>query len=143
MQNKGIEFLENIVAYCEEIISFMKKINYDRETFLSNRMEQFGVSFCIEQIGDLVNNLSKEGYEQKYPELPWREIYGMRNRIAHGYFAVDLRIVFDTSVNDIPDLLQMCTEILEKETGLIYKIKDAEQQIGSVQNNAPVKENER
>ena len=143
MQNRGIEYFESITEYCQDVMSYMDKINYDKDVFFENKMAQYGICFCIAQIGDLVNKLSDEGYEKKYPELAWREIYGMRNRIAHDYGAIDLQLVYDTGVKDIPVLLEQCKEILEKETGLIYRIKNAEQRAGTVQPGAPAKEHER
>lgn len=140
MQNRGIEHLKSIIEYCQDVMNFMKKINYDKNVFFESKMEQYGISFCIEQIGELVNKLSEEGYEKKYPELPWRKIYGMRNHIAHGYGAIDLQLVYDTGVKDVPVLLEQCKEIHEKETGLIYRIQNAEQRAGTVQNNAPAKD---
>jgi uncharacterized protein with HEPN domain len=44
-------------------------------------------------------------FVEEHSDLPWRDLRGMRNRVAHGYFAVDLSIVWDTAKQAIPDLL--------------------------------------
>ena len=54
------------------------------------------------------------GYADKYPEIPWNEIAGLRNPIAHGYDAIDLEMVYDISVTDVPDLLEKCKNILQE-----------------------------
>ena len=42
---------------------------------------------------------------QGNPSIPWREIVGMRNRLVHAYFEIDLRLVWDTVLNDLPALI--------------------------------------
>ena len=48
-----------------------------------------------------------EEYKQKRRMIPWNAMYGMRNRIVHDYGNVDLKVVYETLKNDIPDLLEM------------------------------------
>lgn len=116
MQNRTISYLKSAIKYCCDIIDIQS--NYaSYGDFLSNRSYQYSVSFCIEQIGELTKKLRDEGYSEKYPDLPWKEISGLRNRIAHGYDAIDIEMVYDISVNDIPPLLVSFKDILFKETG--------------------------
>lgn len=56
--------------------------------------------------------LRDSGFADKYPEIPWNEIAGLRNRIAHGYDAIDHEMVYDISTNDVPELLHNCKRIL-------------------------------
>jgi len=48
-----------------------------------------------------------------YPSIPWENVKGMRNRIAHGYFEIDIDVLSDTLKNDIPPLLEVIKQIKE------------------------------
>ena len=59
----------------------------------------------IEIIGEAANNLP-DSYQKEHPEIEWRKIVGMRNILAHEYFGVDLKIVWDTATKKLPELKQ-------------------------------------
>lgn len=76
----------------------------------------------IESIGEGVKKIDKKLPEfllKKAPEIPWRNIAGLRDHIAHGYFNLDADIIFDVAINEIPTL----KETLEK----LILIADAQQ----------------
>jgi len=58
----------------------------------------------LEVIGEAANNTSEE-FRSKHPKIPWRNMVGIRNRLIHGYFDVDLGIVWDTVIRDLPSVL--------------------------------------
>lgn len=66
-------------------------------------------AICLEiiQIGEKVNQLPLEFYDA-YPEIPWHELYGMRNRIVHGYENVNKVIIWSTLMQDIPAIKNTC-----------------------------------
>ena len=62
----------------------------------------------ITAIGEGINRINRivpDFLASNFPDIPWRDIVGMRNHIAHGYFELDADIVFEAVKNDIPDLI--------------------------------------
>jgi uncharacterized protein with HEPN domain len=74
-------------------------------------MRLFGSSKSLEVIGEAVKKLS-ENTKQRRPEIPWRRIAGMRNRLTHDYFGVDLALVWVAVEKDIPKLEATVTQLL-------------------------------
>lgn len=77
---------------------------------------------CIVQIGELAGRLSDD-VKDAYPEVPWKEIKGMRNFFAHEYDRMDTEDVWYTIQNDIPVLKQNCTRILKDMNPKIGKTR--------------------
>jgi len=59
---------------------------------------------CVEIIGEAAANVG-EATRAKYPELPWSDMIGMRNRLVHVYFDIDLELLWTTVVEDLPVLI--------------------------------------
>jgi len=55
----------------------------------------------FEIIGEAAKNIP-EGVKEQYPDVPWQEMYSLRNRISHGYFGIDYEIIWDIIVNHLP-----------------------------------------
>ena len=60
--------------------------------------------FNLMQIGEHAKMSLSEEFKQELKTIPWKQLYGMRNRIVHGYSGVNMRIVWDTIVEDLPAL---------------------------------------
>jgi uncharacterized protein with HEPN domain len=87
-----------------------------REEFFADTLKQDAVIRKIEIIGEAANNLLEvdPGIAASYPSIPFAQIYGMRNRVAHGYFAVSLAMVWDSVEVDVPELRQKIASALEE-----------------------------
>jgi len=87
-----------------------------REQFYANSLVQDAVVRNIEILGEAANNLLDAGpnIAAKYPSIPFAQIYGMRNRVSHGYFAVSLAMVWDSVEEDIPELRQKIASVLDE-----------------------------
>ncbi len=96
-----------------EAIGFVEgRCRQDLET---ERMLSLALVRLIEIIGEAANNISLEKQNQ-YSEIPWRKMVGMRNRLSHAYFEVDLDIVWQVVIQDLPKILpQIETAISELE----------------------------
>lgn len=77
---------------------------------------QFAVVRAIEIIGEAANRVSRETCGA-HPEIPWREMIAMRNRMIHDYDEVDLDIVWDTVHNDLPPLVERVETLLPHDSG--------------------------
>ena len=68
----------------------------------------------IEIIGEAVKNLP-ESFKKKYPEVPWKEIAGTRDKLIHEYFGVDLKLTYKIAKENIPELKKNILKILKEE----------------------------
>jgi len=75
------------------------------------RMLELALVRLIEIIGEAAAKVS-EGTQAKYPNIPWREIIDMRNRLVHGYDSVDLNILWDTIEIDLPPVIAELKKIV-------------------------------
>ena len=67
----------------------------------------------LEIIGEAANNISDK-FKARFPDVPWRDIIDMRNRLIHGYFGVDLNIVWQVITKDISHLHKQIKDILKE-----------------------------
>lgn len=107
------DYLEHIVEAIRRIAEYTEDI--DEVGFLSNRLVQDAVIRNIEIIGEAARNIERTAsdFVTRHDEVPWTALYAMRNRVAHGYFSVDLEIVWKTIKLDLPDLYQMIEPLLD------------------------------
>lgn len=68
---------------------------------------------ALEIIGEAATQVSKE-LRENVPSIPWQILTGMRNRLVHAYFSINLNIVWSTSVEDIPQLIEALNSILNE-----------------------------
>jgi len=68
---------------------------------------------ALEIIGEATKNLPNS-LKVEHPEVPWRDMAGFRDKVVHGYFGVDLEVVWDTAIDDAPSLKPLIAKILDK-----------------------------
>ncbi|MFQ6002196.1 MAG: DUF86 domain-containing protein [Candidatus Zixiibacteriota bacterium] len=101
-----LQHIYEATAYVENFIGAMGK-----DEFLKNILVQSAVIRQLEIIGEAVKNLSAV-LKRKYKEIPWSDIAGLRDKLIHGYFGVDLKLVWKISTKDIPELKKQISKIL-------------------------------
>jgi uncharacterized protein with HEPN domain len=102
-------FLLDILEASRRIRSYLAGMTY--EDFCSDLKTQDSVIRNIEIIGEAVKNLSAE-LRAEYPQISWKEMAGMRDRLIHEYFGVNIDIVWGVATDDIPLLMQEIDNIL-------------------------------
>ena len=80
------------------------------EEFLADGKSQRAFARSIEIIGEAVKNLSKE-LTSRYPNIAWKNIAGMRDKLIHGYFSVNYKLVWDVAKNVAPDFKEQLRRI--------------------------------
>lgn len=105
--------LQKIIKYCDDIETVMNEFNYSFELFISKITFQYTCSHCIVQIGELTTRLTEE-FKNQHAEIQWKLIKAMRNIHAHDYESVKLDKVWNTLINDIPELKEKLTKILDE-----------------------------
>lgn len=96
--------IKHIIDAAEEALKFIKGVS--KENFLKNRLLQLSLTKELEIIGEAADKVSDE-YREKFSDIPWSQIIGMRNRLIHGYFDVDANIVWKTVTEDLPNILRL------------------------------------
>lgn len=106
------DYLLHMLEAADRILEYTSGVS--EEQFLANQMLQDAVVRNIEIIGEAANNLLEAGPEfaTKYPSIPFAQIYGMRNRVTHGYFAVSTAMVWDSVQEDVPELRKQIVKVL-------------------------------
>ena len=81
-----------------------------RSDLNNDRMMELSLVRLVEIIGEAAARVGTNSRE-KYPSIPWLQIVGMRNRLIHGYDAVDLDVLWDTITDDLPPLIDELKKI--------------------------------
>lgn len=99
-------YLAHITQAIERIAAYLDGVS--RDAFVTDTLLQDAVIRNLEIVGEASRNILRHypDFAGQHPELPLQSAYEMRNILAHGYFEVDLGIVWDTTRRDRPGLLQ-------------------------------------
>ncbi len=102
MQRDDTVCVRHILDAAEKATTFARA--HTREDLDTNEMLAFSLIHLLEIIGEAANGVS-EGFREKHPDIPWRQMVELRNRLIHGYFDINLDIVWDTVAKDLPPLV--------------------------------------
>ena len=104
------DYIQDILDSIDAIEEFIKEMKF--EDFVRDRKTIFAVTRAIEIIGEATKHIPKT-VVNKYPEIPWKDMAGMRDKVVHEYFGVDLKVVWKTVNEHIPGLKPLIQKVLE------------------------------
>ena len=110
------DYLEHIQQAIGRIQRYLSDI--DRAAFLTNEEKQDAVIRNLEILGEAAGNIQRHfpDFAMQYPCFPLKAVYGTRNALAHGYFKVDLEVVWKTVERDLP-LLEIQVDVVLQALG--------------------------
>lgn len=111
------DYLDHMQQAAADACGFIEGLT--REDFLEDKRTQQAVIMSLIIIGEAATKVM-DGYiefAQTHEQVPWRNMRGMRNRIAHGYFDVNLDVVWDTVQTALPELLQQLLAVRQDADG--------------------------
>lgn len=86
-----------------------EKERHTLEEVQSDKVLFYGLSKMVEIIGEASYMITKE-FKTEHPQLPWRQIEGMRHILVHGYFTISAEVIWDVIMNDIPALIPILND---------------------------------
>ena len=110
IRERILQTFESIEKTIQQLVEWNKNVTSAEDYYSTQTGMQLLAANCtlITAIGEGVNRIKRIApnfLESNFPEVPWRDIIGMRNHICHGYFELDADLVFEAVHNDVPSLL--------------------------------------
>lgn len=106
--------LLDVVRAARLIVQFAEETEAD--AFRTNLLVQSAILHQFLILGEATKRLS-DAFKTQHPDLPWRQMAGMRDRLIHGYDIVNLGLVWETATRDVPDLLARLEPLLPPPPG--------------------------
>lgn len=103
-------YVEDIIEHMTYAEDFIKNLTF--EEFAKDKKTILSVTKCIEVVGEATKHIP-DSIRDKYPEIPWRDLAGIRDRLVHGYFKVNLEIVWMTATQEFPELRPKMERVLD------------------------------
>lgn len=110
---RDASILRHMLKYCREIDEALAYFGDDEALFMESAVFRNAVSMPIQQIGELAKHLS-DAFIDAHPQIPWRQIKGMRDWFAHQYIKMDNAVVWNVAKVDMPPLKAFLLDRLEE-----------------------------
>ncbi len=104
---------ERLLDIIDESSLVLKYVPASREEFDTDEVVQAALTRWIQNIGEAAGRLSLE-LRSRHHEVPWESIIGMRHRVVHDYFSIDLSVVWRACTKDVPALVSQIETILRE-----------------------------
>ena len=117
MRSKDRIIIQKIISYIDDVEKYV--YGMDAKDFLDDKKTITACAFSVSQIGELVKEITDETIE-KYTNIPWSSIRGMRNRIVHDYENVDLSVLWGTIKESLPELKDKFKDIILNDVDNIF-----------------------
>ena len=104
-------YLSEMLASMDKIERYISGISYDE--FIQQEQLVDAVERNIEKIGEAAAAIPDE-IRNQYPDIPWKTIVGLRNKVIHHYFAVDTEVIYQIAIKNIPETKERIAKILRE-----------------------------
>jgi len=105
-----LAYVQDIIKAMDDSLKFVKDLDYD--SFVEDTKTVYAVIRALEIIGEATKNIPAT-VKSIYPQIPWKEMAGMRDKVIHAYSTVDLKRVWSTVKQDIPVLKPLFLKLLK------------------------------
>ncbi len=112
MKRVYIDYLQDIRDNAQRAIQFTKGMDY--KSFAKDEKTVYAVIRAVEIIGEAATKIPNE-IRSQYPNIPWRDLTGMRIKLVHQYFGINMEVVWQTLQDDLPMLIEEMGKILDQE----------------------------
>ena len=123
-ENRLPDYIDHIQQAAADVCSFVEGLAKD--DFLTDRRTQQAVIMSLIIIGEAATKVMEgyAGFTHAHPKVPWRNMRGMRNRMAHGYFDIDLHVVWATVQEWLPELRSQLPALRQDAQGEDHRGED-------------------
>jgi uncharacterized protein with HEPN domain len=113
MRNDDLTRLRHMIEAAQKALQFAE--NRKCSDLSEDQVLSFALVRAIEIIGEAASRISPE-FRDRYSQIPWAAIVGMRNKLVHAYFEIDLDLVWRSTINELPPLIESLVKILASES---------------------------
>jgi uncharacterized protein with HEPN domain len=100
-----------MLAAIDRVVEATGRVTLDE--FNGDWVIQDAIVHELQVLGEAAGRVSRD-FTDRHPEIPWRKVTGLRHKIVHDYFAIDLQVVWDTATLDVPAIRPIVQTLYEK-----------------------------
>jgi uncharacterized protein with HEPN domain len=108
-ENRDLAYLWDMREAAREIVGFLKNIKYS--DFTRNNLIRYAVERQLLVLGEAANHVSPI-FEETHPEIPWRQIIGLRNILAHEYGEIKVDRIYNAATVGVPELIKFLDKLI-------------------------------
>lgn len=105
------DYLEDICQAARKALEFVEGVGY--KDFVADDKTVYAVVRALEIVGEATKKIPQE-VRDRHPQIPWRSMAGIRDKLIHDYVNVSLEVVWNTLTEDLPSLLPMIEQVIDE-----------------------------